>query len=94
LGKSQERTIKKFPLLSKDFVLLEDKPYSKSDAESSIVSYSPSSSPSPLHQGELEKDLKDNSENLTNETIMPGYKNIRLSTFRISYPLKKFILLI
>ena len=63
-GRKQQRTIKKFPLLSKDFVVPEDKPYSASEAESSTLPNSSASSPTPssLLQGKIEEVQKDESK--------------------------------
>ena len=75
-GRKQERTIKKFPLLSKDFVVLEDKPYSTSEAESSTLPNSSASSPTPssLLQGTLEEATKDDSkEHDSKQVMMPGW---------------------
>ena len=74
-GRKQQRTIKKFPLLSKDFVVLEDKPYSTSEAESSTLPNSSASSPTPsnLLQGSIEEAPKDDSKDtLYEEVMMPG----------------------
>ena len=61
--------------MSKDFVVLEDKPYSTSEAESSTVPNSSSSSPTPsnLLQGSIEEAPKDDSKDtLYEEVMMPG----------------------
>ena len=78
-GRNQQRTIKKFPLLSKDFVVLEDKPYSTSEAESSTLPNSSASSPTPsnLLQGTIEEAPKDDSKDtLYEEVIMSGWNLI------------------
>ena len=62
--------------MSKDFVVLEDKPYSTSEAESSTLPNSSASSPTPsnLLQGAIEEATKDDSKDtLYEEVMMPGW---------------------
>ena len=81
-GRKQQRTIKKFPLLSKDFVVPEDKLYSTSEAETSTLPNSSASSPTPssLIQGTIEEAPKDDSKALFSEEIMmSGWNRLNIS---------------
>ena len=65
ITKGQERVIKKFPLLSKDFVVLEDKPYYGNENPALLDSI-------PLIQGTVDKSSTESIRATTNGDTMKG----------------------
>ena len=65
ITKVQERVIKKFPLLSKDFVVLEDKPYYGNENPALLDS-------TPLIQGTVDKSSIESSQATINGDTMKG----------------------